>query len=80
MNESEWEIVNADGERKIRLVVFEGWCVGFKPLGEERVKEKWEEAKMQLASGSYNGRLAHNRLEDLLFVDKALAQYEVLTK
>jgi len=80
VDESKWEIVNADGEEKIRLVVFEGWCVGFRALGEEGVRKKWEEAKKQLASGSYHGRLAHNRLEDLMFIDKALTQYDILTK
>jgi len=80
VDESEWETVNGDGENKIKLVVFEGWCVGFRALGEEGVRRKWEEAKTQLASGDYHGRLAHNRLEDLLFIDKALAQYDVLTK
>ena len=80
VDESEWEIVNADGEKKIRLVVFEGWCVGFRALGEDGVRKKWEEAKAQLASGSYHGRLAHNLLEDLIFIDNALRGYDVLTK
>ncbi|MCJ1252083.1 hypothetical protein MMC30_009321 [Trapelia coarctata] len=79
VDESTWETVNVDLQKKIRLVVFEGWCVGFRALGEEGVRKKWEETKTQLASGSYHGRLAHNRLEDLLFIDKALAQYDVLT-
>lgn len=80
VDENEWETVNADGEEKIRLVVFEGWCVGFRALGVEGVRKKWEEAKTQLASGSYHGRLAHNRLEDLMFIDDALSHYDVLTK
>ncbi|MCJ1401838.1 hypothetical protein MMC11_005055 [Xylographa trunciseda] len=79
VDENEWETVNKQDDEKICVLVLEGWCVGFRALGEDAVRKKWEEAKAELASNNYQGRLAHNRLEDLVFVDKALMQYDALT-
>ena len=62
------------------MVIFEGWCVGFRALGEKGVQGKWEQAKAKMGSSAYNGRLGHNRLQDLVFIDKALDQYDVLTE
>ena len=78
--ESQWHLINKPNEGKVRVVIFEGWCVGFRALGEKDVQIKWEQAKAQMRSTGYNGRLGHNRLEDLVFIDKALAQYDVLTE
>ena len=80
VDENEWEIVNKEDDKKISVVVLEGWCVGFRALGSDDVRRKWEEARAELAGNKYDGRLAHNRLEDLVFVDKALKQYDVLTE
>ncbi|MCJ1284556.1 hypothetical protein MMC26_003889 [Xylographa opegraphella] len=79
VDEKEWETVNKNDDKKICAVVFEGWCVGFRALGKDGVRRKWEEAKAKASNNNYEGRLAYNRLEDLVFVDKALMQYDALT-
>ncbi|KAK6585282.1 hypothetical protein PZA11_002009 [Diplocarpon coronariae] len=66
-----WRVVNRPGETKIQVLIFEGWCVGFRALGEEEVKRKRERTSMTL--GKY-------KLQDLLFVNKSLEEYEVITK
>ena len=80
VDEKEWKIVNKGDEKKICAVVLEGWCVGFRALGKTNVQRRWEEARARLAADNYEGRLAYNRLEDLVFVDKALMQYDTLTE
>jgi D-glycerate 3-kinase len=32
-------------EPPIDVLIFEGWCVGFRPLSDERIEEKWKRAK-----------------------------------
>lgn len=41
--ESEWETVNdtSAGQRPVQVVIFEGWCVGFRQLSAAEVAEKW---------------------------------------
>ncbi|MCJ1479805.1 hypothetical protein MMC13_008491 [Lambiella insularis] len=79
VDESEWQIVNKNEGEQIQVVVFEGWCVGFRALGKEGVQKKWDAARIELAHANYNGRLAYNKFEDLIFVDEALRQYDTLT-
>lgn len=67
--ESEWKIVN--GEDKIQVVIFEGWCVGFSALTDVEVEKKWK---------TLPNSLGKHRLEDLLFVNEKLRGYEVLNE
>jgi D-glycerate 3-kinase len=67
----QWKIVNGANEPKIRVVIFEGWCVGFRALVPAEVEEK------QKAPST---TLHRHRLEDLLFVNKKLEEYEVLNQ
>ena len=67
---SNWETRNAPGQPKIRVVIFEGWCVGFRAIGLEAV-----EARREAASTT----LRKHRLEDLAFVDERLRDYNVMT-
>ena len=54
--EGEWEEVNGDqGEGKVQVVIFEGWCVGFKALTEEAVEKKWREAVAALEATREGG-------------------------
>ena len=76
---SEWEEVN-NGPTKIKVVLFEGWCTGFRPLGPAVLKQKWEEAVQSKGAGHYAGRLGHNRLEDLMVINDALKKYDELTE
>lgn len=66
-----WRTVNKPGEEKIRVVIFEGWCVGFRALSEERVRERQKEPSKTLAG---------HRTEDLLFVNSKLVDYEVMNR
>lgn len=80
--ESRWETVNRDGEEKIRVVIFEGWCVGFRALDEDTLRARWQDAvrrKEDPASG-YDGRLGYVRFEDVKTVNDALREYDVLTE
>ncbi|KAL1982790.1 hypothetical protein VTN96DRAFT_906 [Rasamsonia emersonii] len=76
---SQWEVVNSEGEEKIRVVIFEGWCVGFRPVDEATLKEKWEAAVRQKEQGGYDGRLGYVKLEDVRTINEALKRYDVLT-
>ena len=77
--QGEWEVVNREGENKIKIVILEGWCVGFRPLPKEVLERRWKEAVKQKDAGGYQGRLGRSKLTDLEFVNKALVEYEGLT-
>jgi D-glycerate 3-kinase len=79
--EAKWEIVNREGEPKIKAVIFEGWCVGFRPLDEHTLTQKWEAAVRQREQqDGYDGRLGHVKLEDVKAVNDALKRYNNLTE
>lgn len=82
MPESQWEVVNKDGEQKVKAVIFEGWCVGFRPLDDGTLKRKWEDAVRQKEDPTikYEGRLGYVKLEDVKAINDALREYDVLTK
>jgi D-glycerate 3-kinase len=50
-----------------QVIVFEGWCVGFPHLSESEVVKLWTESQ---------GTLAKFKLEDVLYVNKLLIDYE----
>ena len=77
--ESDWHTVNATSQSPVEVVVFEGWCVGFRALSDEEVQRKWEAAKQEAESGNYTGRLGKLKLEDVLFVNSKLREYDALT-
>ena len=74
-----WEVVNRKGESKVKIVILEGWCVGFRPLPAKELEIRWTEAGKQRDRGSYQGRLGWTKLTDLAFVNTALIEYEGLT-
>ena len=88
----EWEVVNRPGEPTADVVLFEGWCVGFRNLGDEELEGKWLEAwenvqKQEHASSSTDtqvdrsrGRLGRQRLENIKTINQNLKEYDVLTK
>ncbi|KAJ5681706.1 uncharacterized protein N7477_001646 [Penicillium maclennaniae] len=77
--ESQWQVVNVEGQEKIKVVIFEGWCVGFRAWDEKTLREKWEAAVRQKESGDYQGRLGHVKFEDVQTVNDALKRYDALT-
>lgn len=56
--------------------------MGFRPLSDKEVVEKWESAKAErlLDAEHYRGRLAMLELESVTFVNEELRQYDELTK
>ncbi|OOQ88332.1 putative Uridine/cytidine kinase [Penicillium brasilianum] len=77
--QSQWEIVNSEGQKKVKVVIFEGWCVGFRAWDDQTLCTKWEDAVRQRENGGYQGRLGHVKFEDIKTVNDALKQYDVLT-
>jgi D-glycerate 3-kinase len=69
--ESTWTPLNGPGQTPVRVVIFEGWCVGFRGLSPAQVEEKWK------AGGSRT--LHKHKLEHLLFVNEALGGYDAVT-
>lgn len=78
---SEWHTVNVAGSPPVEVVVFEGWCVGFRALSDEEVERKWKAAKEEFErkGDSYQGQLGKQRLESALFVNAKLREYDALT-
>lgn len=77
---NEWKVVNGVSEERIRVIILEGWCVGFRALEDQELRNKWEEAEIQRKGGNYQGRLGWNRFQDVRFVNEALRGYDALTK
>jgi D-glycerate 3-kinase len=77
---AQWKVVNEEGQDKVKVVIFEGWCVGFRAWDDQTLRTKWEAAVRQKESGDYNGRLGHVKLEDVKAVNDALKKYDILTE
>ncbi|KAJ5143051.1 uncharacterized protein N7515_001838 [Penicillium bovifimosum] len=75
----QWKVINEEGQEKVKVVIFEGWCVGFRAWDDHSLRAKWEAAVHQKESGEYNGRLGHVQFEDVKAVNDALKRYDVLT-
>lgn len=75
----EWDAVNRDGSAETEVVIFEGWCVGFRALPQEELQRKWQDACKRRDSGTYEGRLGWVRLENVQFVNENLRGYDELT-
>lgn len=74
VSSSQWESVNGPSQPKIRVVIFEGWSVGFRALPDHVVEQKREASRSNPES-----TLWKNRLEDLLFVNERLRGYDAIT-
>jgi D-glycerate 3-kinase len=68
--ESQWRPVNGPSARKIQVVIFEGWCVGFRSLDAATVEARWRAPSRTLHS---------HKLEHLLFVNEQLRAYDAIT-
>ncbi|KAL7276100.1 hypothetical protein RUND412_000918 [Rhizina undulata] len=56
------------------VVIFEGWCVGFRPLDAKVLEEKW-----RVSRETGRGTLGRHELEHVLFVNTKLRGYDALT-
>lgn len=79
--EKDWLEVNTDPTNPVRVVLFEGWCVGFRPVPKEVLETKHNAAAhaAQSADNSYHGRLGHNSQENVDTINQALKQYDEIT-
>ena len=68
--ESSWTAVNTASSPKIRVIILEGWCVGFRSLPTSTIALK--QAAPSLTLGKHTK-------EHLLFVNEKLKAYDVLT-
>jgi D-glycerate 3-kinase len=71
---SQWEEVNRPGHPKVQVIIFEGWSVGFRALVPEEVERRQAASRTQSSA-----TLWKHRLEDLLFVNEKLTEYDVMT-
>jgi D-glycerate 3-kinase len=71
---SQWVTVNQLSTPPIRVIIFEGWCVGFRALPAPAVTQKQIEASLL----STKTTLPSHRLEDLQFVNEKLKEYDVI--
>lgn len=77
VSSSKWESVNGLGQPKAQVIIFEGWCVGFRALSEAEVEHKQNSAAGKASKTP--STLAKHRLEDLLFVNEKLRGYDIMT-
>jgi D-glycerate 3-kinase len=79
--DSEWESVNTDPAHPVKVVLFEGWCVGYRPLSAFSLRRKWEAAytAANTPHSDYPGRLGHNTLQSVTTINEALQQYHAIT-
>jgi D-glycerate 3-kinase len=68
--ESSWTPLNGPGQTPVQVVIFEGWCVGFRALEEREVEAKWRGESRTLHG---------HKLEHLLFVNECLRGYDAVT-
>ncbi|KAJ6259624.1 hypothetical protein Dda_5262 [Drechslerella dactyloides] len=66
----QWRVVKGP----VDVVIFEGWCVGFRAIDDEDVERKWRTARETNA-----GVLGRHGLVDLLWVNGQLRGYDELT-
>ena len=69
---SQWTTVNGSSQAKTQVIIFEGWSVGFRALSNDEVRIK--------AAQPGTVTLHRHRLEDLLFVNDKLREYEVINR
>lgn len=75
-----WHEVNRPGERPVEVVVFEGWCVGFRPLSNAELERKWADACEKETQNPGVSQLGKHTLENVKFVNKAMRGYDSLTE
>ncbi|KAF3919461.1 hypothetical protein ABW21_db0204345 [Orbilia brochopaga] len=66
----QWKIVKGP----VDVVIFEGWCVGFRAIADKEVEAKWKSSK-EIGVGV----IGRHGLEDLLWINEQLRGYDVLT-
>ena len=76
VEEIQWDLSPKD----VKVVIFEGWCVGFRPLPQDDMRSLWESAvRRSKEQSDYNGRLGFVKWEDIVVINEALRNYNTLT-
>lgn len=73
---SKWQTINDPSSSKIQVIIFEGWCVGFRALDPATVTQK--QLDSSLPTDDRKRTLHTHRLEDLQFVNEKLRDYDVI--
>lgn len=68
---SKWVAINSPSSSPVRIVIVEGWCVGFRSLPDSDVLEK--------ARDTTTKTLQHHDPQNLLFINEKLKEYDALT-
>ena len=79
VSESDWLLVNSNSSNPVRVVLFEGWCVGFRSLKSEELECKHADATRKAGQSDYAGRLGHVELQHVQTINDALKQYDEIT-
>ncbi|GKT43571.1 putative kinase mug58 [Colletotrichum spaethianum] len=75
----EWEKVPRSPP--LEVLIFEGWCLGFQPLSDLAVEDKWRKAKEHITINNSKDTqlstttLAAHQLDHLLLINKNLQRY-----
>lgn len=77
--ECNWKVANQKGQPVTKVVILEGWCVGFRAVSRPELERKWTKTVKQREQGVYHGRLGWNKRADVEFVNEALKGYDELT-
>lgn len=82
-SQKEWpNTINRNGEQRVEVFIFEGWCVGFRALDDHQLEERWKQARydLQTLGDSYAGQLGRIEFANIRFVNDNLKRYDVLTE
>jgi D-glycerate 3-kinase len=87
VGKEEWRRINVSGAggSEIKVIIFEGWCVGFRALKTEAEVASKQAQSIALYTveagqgGNPRTTLWKQRLEDLSFINDRLRSYDVMT-
>nr|POE54511.1 putative kinase mug58 [Quercus suber] len=76
--EAEWQVVNRKDSATVDIVVFEGWCVGFRALADGELERKWQAARQEKMAkkGDYRGQLGSLKIENVNDADDTGVVYK----
>ncbi|KAK2739562.1 hypothetical protein FQN57_006524 [Myotisia sp. PD_48] len=79
--DSTWETVNDVGSSldRVKIVIFEGWCVGFRPRPDAEIRSVWEATRKNMEQGNYHGQLGCVELDNVITINHALKEYDAIT-
>ncbi|KAI1179421.1 putative Uridine/cytidine kinase [Nemania sp. FL0916] len=67
---SSWPLINQPTQRKISVIIFEGWCVGFRALSPLEITSRY---------AAPSRTLHHHQLSHLQYINHRLEEYDAIT-